>query len=163
MNRRDLDTSFAYGRWANRRLLEAACALPAEMFSRDLRASFGSIRGTLLHLLWAEKGWLRYWQEGAFVPELPLEDFPTVAALEAGWAELEQAQRAFLAGLTDEDLSGRRTVDEDAYTLGELIHHMLNHSTHHRGQVVLMLRQLGHTPPQTGFRQFLTEARHGTP
>ncbi|MGE5413899.1 MAG: DinB family protein [Syntrophomonadaceae bacterium] len=46
--------------------------------------------------------------------------------------------------------------------LGELIQHAANHSTQHRGQVVLMLRQLGKTPPGTGFRQFLTESRRGS-
>jgi uncharacterized damage-inducible protein DinB len=161
VNRQELDTYLAYDRWANHRLLQAAGALPAEAFSRDLRASFGSVRGTLLHILWGEWGWLRHWQEGTFIPEFPLEDFPTIAALEASWAELEQAQRAFVAGLTDEALRGQHAVDEHTYTLGELIHHLLNHSTYHRGQVVVLLRQLGHTPPDTDFRLFLTEARYG--
>jgi hypothetical protein len=92
----------------------------AEAFSKDLRASFDSVRGTLLHILWGEWGWLRYWQDGTFIPEFPLEDFATVAALEASWSELEQAQRAFVAGLTDEALSGQGAVDEYTYTLGEL-------------------------------------------
>jgi uncharacterized damage-inducible protein DinB len=69
-------------------------ALLAEAFSKDLRASFGSVRGTLLHILWDEWGWLRYWQDGTFIPEFPLEDFATVAALEASWAALDpQAPR----------------------------------------------------------------------
>ena len=148
MNRQELDIHLAYDRWANRRLLEAARALPAEEFSKDLRASFGSVRGTLLHILWGEWGWLRYWQEGNFIPEFSLEDFPSVAALEASWSELEQEQRAFVSALTDEDLLGQRAVDEHTYTLGELIHHTLNHSTHHRGQVVLLSDSLG-TPHRT--------------
>jgi uncharacterized damage-inducible protein DinB len=163
VNRRDLETRLAYNRWANRRLLDAARLLPADAFSRDLKASFGSIRGTLIHILWGECGGLRYWQEGQFVPEFTLDEFETVAAREARWCELEQAQRAFLTWLTDEDLSGDRAVDEHTYSLAELIHHLLNHSTFHRGQVVLLLRQLGHTPPCTDFREFLTEERYPAP
>jgi uncharacterized damage-inducible protein DinB len=72
---------------------------------------------------------------------------------------LEDEQGAFARGLSDESLPGRRDVDEDSYALRELIQHALNHSTHHRGQVVLMLRQLGKTPPDTGFRQFLTASQ----
>ena len=44
------------------------------------------------------------------------------------------------------------------YALAHLIQHVMNHSTHHRGQVVSLLRQLGHTPPNIGFRTgFLDE------
>jgi uncharacterized damage-inducible protein DinB len=44
-------------------------------------------------------------------------------------------------------------------TLAETIHHLLSHSSYHRGQVALLLRQLGHAPPATGFRVFLTATR----
>ena len=134
--------SLAYNRWANRRLLQAAAALSADQFSKDLRASFGSVRGTLVHILWGEAGWLHYWKESAFIPEFALE-FPTVAAVEARWSELEDAQRPLVESLTDEALRQRRAVDEYTYTLGELIQQTLTHSVHHRGQVVLLLRQLG--------------------
>ena len=98
---------------------------------------------------------------GTLPPELPPEEFPAVPALAARWAELEQEQQAFVAGLTDEQLATTRRVRSYDYTLGELIHHLLNHSTYHRGQVVLLLRQLGETPPATDFRLFLTEVRYG--
>jgi uncharacterized damage-inducible protein DinB len=161
VNRQGLDTYLAYDRWANRRLLQAAGALSPEAFSKDLGASFGSVRGTLLHILRGEWGWLHYWRDGTFVREFPIDEFATVAALEASWSELEQAQRTFAAGLTDEDLLGPRMVDEYTYALGDLIHHLLNHSTYHRGQVVVLLRQLGRTPPATDFRLFLTETQEG--
>jgi uncharacterized damage-inducible protein DinB len=51
-----MDTYLAYDRWANRRLLQAARALQVEEFSKDLHASFGSIRGAVLHILWGEWG-----------------------------------------------------------------------------------------------------------
>lgn len=161
MNRQELDTYFAYDRWANRRLLQAAGELSADAFSQDLRASFGSVRGTLLHILWGEWRWLRYWQNGIFIPAFSLEDFATVAALEASWSELEHEQQTYVAGLTDQALMEERSVGEHVYTLGELVHHILDHSSYHRGQVVLLLRQLGHVPPATHFRLFLTELRYG--
>lgn len=161
MNCQELDTYLAYNRWANRRLLRAVGELTPDAFSKDLHASFDSVRGTLVHILWGEWGWLGFWRDVRFIPELPLEDFPTVSALEASWSELEQAQQEYVDTLAEEDLSAQRTVDDYCYTLGELIHHLLNHSTHHRGQVVCLLRQLGATPPATDFRDFLTETRYG--
>ena len=75
------------------------------------------------------------------------------------WAALEKEQDAYVQGLTEEMLRAPRAVDNDSYVLEELIQHCMNHSTHHRGQVVLMLRQLGRTPPGTGFRRFPTASR----
>lgn len=152
-------TSFAYNRWANRLLLDAVAELSPEALDRDLRGSFASIKGTLQHLLWGERSWLRFWRDDDFGPELEPGEFPDLPSIVAGWNALEEEKDAFLRGLTDQKLGERRDVDEDSYVLGELFQHALNHSTHHRGQIVLMLRQLGRTPPGTGFRQFLTTNR----
>lgn len=62
---------------------------------------------------------------------------------------------------TFEPVAAPRSVRGYEYALGELIQHLLNHSTYHRGQVALLLRQLGQSPPATDFRLFLTESRYG--
>jgi uncharacterized damage-inducible protein DinB len=150
---------FGYNRWANRRLLEAVGQLSADEFERDLRASFGSIKGTSRHILWGERAWLGFWREGSFSPNPSPTDLPDLSSIAAEWARLEREQEAFVRGLSDDRLRVSCPVRENDYVLGELIQHALNRSTHHRGQVVLMLRQLGKTPPDTGFRQFLAASR----
>jgi uncharacterized damage-inducible protein DinB len=159
MNAQTARTLFAYNRWANRLILEAAGELPAEDLDRDLKGSFGSIKGMLRHLLWGERAWLSFWTEGVFSSALAPEDYPDLPSIVAGWTALEREQDAFALGLTDARLAADCSVAENDYALAELIQHSMNHATHHRGQVILMLRQLGRTPPGTGFRQFLTANR----
>ena len=155
-------TLFAYNRWANGRLLAAAGKLSSEELERDLRGSFGSLRGTLRHLLWGERSWLRFWTNDDFGPDLSASELPDLPSIVREWSTLDEERESFLRELTPEELAAPRSVDRDAYVLGELLQHCVNHSTHHRGQVVLMLRQLGRTPPGTGFRQFLSASRKGS-
>jgi uncharacterized damage-inducible protein DinB len=69
---------------------------------------------------------------------------------------------AYLNRLTQPELDAPRTLDADSYTLGELIQHAINHSTYHRGQVALLIRQLGHVPASTDYHDFLAEWRAGS-
>ena len=163
MNVQDVGSLLAYNRWANGRLLEAASRLSAEAFTRDLGASFGSVRGTLLHILWGERRWLQFWQDGSFIPEANVDAFPDTATLGTAWSILDRDREAFGASLTDERLSTRVAVRDQTYTLADLIQHILNHSTYHRGQVVLLLRQVGQQPPATDYRFFLSKTPERLP
>jgi len=152
-------TLFAYNRSANQSLLKAAGELAPEELDRDLGGSFSSVKGTLRHLLWGEHSWLRFWREQSFTPDLTRHQWPDLPSIRGAWAALEKEQEVFFRDLDDAALAAPMKVDVNEYVLGELIQHTFNHSTHHRGQLVHMLRQLGRTPPDTGFRQFLTANR----
>jgi uncharacterized damage-inducible protein DinB len=78
----------------------------------------------------------------------------TLAQIVVEWDALQAAQLAFLDKLTDRELdrmvSYRNLAGEDhTNVLWQLLRHMVNHSSYHRGQVTTMLRQLGHTPVAT--------------
>lgn len=148
----DLETLYDYSYWANARLFASIAALTPEEFVRPVAGSWASVRSTLVHMMSAEGGWL----ERAGGPKrggaLKADDFPTLESVSSYWAMQEQKVRAFLAGLGDADLSRRLqfTIPQLSMTgelaIGEMLHHAANHNTHHRGQVSVLVRALGHAP-----------------
>jgi uncharacterized damage-inducible protein DinB len=148
---------FAYDVWANRRLLEAASKLSVADFTRDLGASFGSVRSTLLHIMWGEKRYLHFWQTGARLEDANVDDFPDADSFDLIWTTISTERETFADSLSEETLDSRFTVRGHEFALRNLIQHVANHSTYHRGQVAALLRQLGQTPPATDYALFLLE------
>lgn len=139
---------YAYNAWANDRILDAVEALDAEAFTRDLGGSFGSIRGTLVHLVSAEWVWLERWK-GRSPSGLDTGwTLETVADLRGRLADVERERSVFLARLDDGALEApleyQNTRGEPFRSpLWRLLRHVVNHGTWHRGQISLQLRLLG--------------------
>ena len=147
----DLEVLYDYGYWANRRLFQAISVLSDEEFSRAVAGSYGSIRNTLVHVLSAEWGWLDRSGGHARGPRLNAQDFPDLKSVVQVWDKVEGYVRSFLSGLEEDDLV--RVIEFDfgaeargSVRVGEALHHGAVHASHHRGQVALMLRELGHVP-----------------
>ena len=146
-----------YTLWADGVVLDAVREVSPEHLTRDAGVSFGSILGTLSHILGSQRRWL-----ARFVGQEAAAGDPGFAGLEglvAGWGETASQIEFFLASLTQEQLEAEVTwVDSDGpvYTrpLWQPVAHMVNHSTYHRGQVVSLLRQLGYQPPKTDLIHF---------
>ncbi len=171
MNRDDIALLYEYDRWANNRVIGSASALEREQFTRDLGGAFRSVRDTLVHILAAEWIWVTYWKHPspgeAILPELRKRRetlfnptlFPDLATVKSKWAEIEQDQADFVAALTDADLEKVLPSRGGNLSLAHLMQHLANHSTYHRGQLSLMMRQLHAEPAPTDFHIFLTEKR----
>ncbi|MDD5544502.1 MAG: DinB family protein [Acidobacteriia bacterium] len=155
---------FAYDAWANARVFEAASALPTEELGHSVTSSFPSVGATLAHIVGAEWIWLRRW-----LGESP-SSFPDWAAkavladLRARLSAVEQDRDAFVAGLSDADMDrviSYRTLSGQPYSdpLCQLVCHVVNHSTYHRGQMATQLRQLGFKPPSTDLTVFMRESK----
>jgi len=169
MTKNDIQLLFAYDRWANNRVLQAVSTLSPEQFTRDLGGSLRSVRDTLVHIVGGEWGWLTYWKEpspsSTFLADLwtrhdalfTPNTFPNVAAVKLKWAEVEKEQAEFVNGVTNESLEKLFPVRTTQISLTHLMQHLANHSTYHRGQVALMLRQLDAEPLATDFHVFLLE------
>lgn len=142
-----------YNQWANRRLFAATESLAEEKLWRDVGAFFGSLMGTLNHVLVADTLWM-----ARFTGEAP----PAVSlnsVLHRDLPGLTRAREAmderFLAFVEDQDDTrlaaalGYANTKGDRFTqpLELLLTHVFNHQTHHRGQAHGLLSQLGAEPP----------------
>jgi uncharacterized damage-inducible protein DinB len=151
MNLQDLRTLLDYHYWARDRLLEAIAPLTADQLNRDLGSSFPSIRQTVVHIYAAEWAWYSRWQGSSPTALLPDERFPDVAAIRSAWLELEEKMRAFLDGLGEDGVA--RVFDykllnqqPGSSPLWQMLQHVVNHASYHRGQVTTMLRQISAQP-----------------
>ena len=171
MNKDDLELLFEYDRWANNQTLEAVSRLTVEEFTRDLAGAFRSVRDTLLHIIGGEWIWLQYWKSpsrsAAFAAELKereaalfdARDFPSADTVKARWTVIEREQAEFVHRLTEQSLVETMLARGAQLELAHLMQHLVNHSVYHRGQVALMMRQLGAEPAGTDFHQFLAVRR----
>ena len=157
---------YAYNRWANERTLDAVSPLTSEQFTRTVGGSFGSLRDTLVHILSAEWIWLERCRGRSPKAMLAPADFPDVASLRTRWGQVAQEQREFNEAIASEDLRKMVTYvntrgETWSYPLEEVLWHVVNHGSYHRGQVTTMLRQLGAVPASTDFLLFRDEAPSG--
>jgi len=147
---------YRYNAWANEQVLDAASRATAPDFTRDLKSSYGSLRDTLTHIVWAEWLWLERWKGVSPTLVFAPSDFPDVVSLRERLHTVVVERSAFLGGLPAERLRQpveyrNRKGELWRYPLWQQLHHVVNHSTYHRGQVATMLRQLGATPATTDF------------
>ena len=160
----DLRTLFDYDEWANDRVLRCAAGLGEDQFGRRLEGSFPSIRETLAHIVVVEWVWLQRWrgQSPRSTPDWAAT--PTAQGLRDQLRLIEAERASFLATLADSDLPRPVSYvnvkgEPHTYALGDLLIHLVNHSTYHRGQAANMLRQVGATPPATDLLVFRDAVR----
>jgi uncharacterized damage-inducible protein DinB len=171
MTKDNIHLLFEYDRWANNRVLQAVSTLTAQQFAHDLGGSFRSVRDTLVHIIGGEWGWLTIFNEPSPGPTFATElwtrhdalftpnTFPDVASVRLKWVEVERAQVEFVNRITNESLGKMIPLRPTQISLAHLMQHLVNHSTYHRGQISLMMRQLSAKPLSTDFLIFLLERR----
>jgi uncharacterized damage-inducible protein DinB len=146
-----LETHLDYTFWASRRLVDSAAQLSPEELTRDFHTADHSVLGTLVHVFASDRLWLARLSGGPH-PGYITDADRSLAVLQNDWPALAERWRLWALGLTDEkaaapvaytDMKGRAWNQP----LWKLVLHVVNHGTHHRGQVAGFLRAMGHTPP----------------
>lgn len=162
MEHADAEHLIAYHHWATDRLLDVLSELPAEALERPLGGSFGTPRGLLAHMIGAELLWLERWRGRSprTWPEVAAADF---AGFRREWEAVKAAEREVLATTAPDALAAARIAYVNlqgqpfAYPLADVLLHLANHGTYHRGQLAHMLRDLGRVPPMTDYLFYLDE------
>ena len=150
-----------YNSWMNEKLVAAAATLPAQALRADRGAFFGSILGTLNHLVVTDTMWFRRFldhpaatRSGALSPigAMPVENrldaqpFDTLKALRPRRAALDAALTAWIGELHADDLGyclayrNSKGIPSRRETASLLLH-VFNHQTHHRAQAATLLTQ----------------------
>lgn len=158
---------FEYNAWANQRTLEGCATLSSEQLLQPMGGSFGSLRNTLAHIMDVEWLYLERWQGRAPAAFPKAENYPTLADITERWQTVDSDMDRFVKALTPAAL---QEIIEFRNTRGKLFHHplwetmqhLVNHSTYHRGQVTMLVRQLGATPKSSDMIYFYRQ-RSGQP
>lgn len=152
----------AYNAWANSRLYAAAQALSEEEFGRDTGAFFKSMKGTLNHILVADRIWMkRFTGEGDHPNSLDAILHEELGHLRIAREAEDDRIRDWVDHLTEEKIAGRFTyvtitdMKTVSQRLAPALSHFFNHQTHHRGQAHTILSMLGKSPPSLDLVYFL--------
>ncbi|MCA9189627.1 MAG: DinB family protein [Pirellulaceae bacterium] len=149
---------FEYSDWANTIVIELADKLSNEQLDHDFGMGVGSIRKTLLHMFDAEAWWANAWETGPSAMEhLPVET--TIAELRDRWHDLIGRRNRFLSGLDQSGADRIITVIVGEmhcrFQVFESTIQLCGHGTHHRAQLVNMLRRSGAAVRNIDYLYFL--------
>lgn len=149
-NRPLLERYFAYGDWANGLLLALTAGLDDAQLDQSRAMGMDTIRKTALHLLDAERWWLKNWLEGPTAFDKWPESTP-IERVREEWGRVIEARNRFIAELDDAGAARIVTAligpTPVRFAVAESLVQLCGHGTHHRAQWVNMLRSCGQSPP----------------
>lgn len=147
-----------YNAWQNDGLRKIVSGIDLDDLKKDRGAFFGSIFGTLNHLLWGDTLWISRFDGGAG-PGVPAEDHLEMTPTPAVWAadrfRMDARITLWAQSVSAIDLVGDlawysgAAEREMSKPKGLCVMQLFNHQTHHRGQVHAMLTSIGIKPNDT--------------
>ena len=167
MNLADIQNLYAYNRWANLRMFDTLGKLNEGQFTAPRQSSFPSIQVSVFHIFAAEWIWLKRWTGTSPVATQPVKgvsfeawktlraggippplNLASVAELRSFCDSLEVDRQQFVRGLSEDTLHAPLRYSgmdgqEFSMPLVQLMQHVVNHGTYHRGQVTTLLREAG--------------------
>ena len=141
-----------YSAWASKRLVNALAVLNEAELAHDFQTGDKTVIATLAHVYAADRIWLARVQGHSPEKFIDPDVDCRMETLREDWPALLDHWDAVLGAQSDESvehkISFHNTKGEAFETpLWQIVMHVVNHGTHHRGQVSGFLRVMGHVPP----------------
>lgn len=158
---------YHYHTWANNRIFEHLKELPGEIYNQQIKSVFSSLQEVLTHMYQADGMWLSVMSGDDFSQTMKI--FKQQKEKSAGqpldqmnrlYKEMNQSYEAFLH--EHDDLDKPMKIQHPKYgelktPVTEMVKHIVNHGTYHRGNITAMLRQQGHAGVPTDYIFYLYE------
>lgn len=163
MNQRYIDYA-AYNIWANNRLINNLSKQNDELLNRELTASFPTIRATILHLWLAETGWLSRIKGNGWETSNVTEFSGSNMELFALWQTTSLNFKNFIETTDlEKQILFKHKGEKFSIPVREIAQTVFNHGSYHRGQLVMMMRQLGISDiSQTDYIEWVREKEGGS-
>lgn len=152
----------AYNLWANQQYAEWLQTADKNLFNKEIESSFNTIEKTVAHLFNAENGWLNILKEEDWgeAPSKKLEG--NTKEMIVKWLMTSDDFYRFVNSLDNNALK-KEYYRKDGSNLGsaeQIILHVFNHATYHRGQIITMGRQLGiSNPPRADYIYYIGQPK----
>lgn len=152
---------YKYNTWANKTIMEHLKLLPEGICKIDIQSVFPSVFNVLTHIYIIDSGWL-----SVLSGEYRSDDYSAIGAAvnklitetkHNSLEEIEDKQQrladAFLQFITNNKMTDRAVFSWVEMSYGDVVQHIVNHGTYHRGNITAMLHQLGYkgVPTDYGF------------
>jgi len=156
---------YNYHKWANSRIFEHLKSLPGEVYINHIKSVFSSIQEVIIHAYQAEGMWLSVMSGDDFsetmdvIKELKEKSSGgNLLEMQQLYSEMNEKYFDFLNNHDDLDL--KFTINHPRYgdldaSVSDMVKHVANHGTYHRGNITAMLRQQGNAGVSTDYIFYL--------
>jgi uncharacterized damage-inducible protein DinB len=162
MNREGLLTLYAYNAYATRKLLDTVEKLGEDQLSQEMSPSHGTIRRLLQHMMTTETFFLAVCQGHSL--DFDPTRYHTLEEIRAYWDGLEHRMQRYIETAEEDELERIREfrMRDKPYALmaWQLLVQAFVHAAHHRGELSILLSQVGQPMPNIDIIQFFLEQRN---
>ncbi len=143
---------FAYNAWAQEKVL-------ATLEAMDPKQVDESLLKVTSHILTASQTWL---SRLMVVPPMDMSKSLTLVECRELFESLKKNWKNYLEGLSEEDLMKKKDYQNTKgvafeNNLSDILAHLVNHSTYHRGQIASLIKKAGTVPPVTDFIAYVRQ------
>ncbi|MFP3888577.1 DinB family protein [Priestia filamentosa] len=156
---------YQFNTWANEQIFKRLKELPEETYRKEIQSIFPSLSHVLTHIYLSDLGWFDVFLGKDLLHALNLAkehkeemEAKSLAEMEQLFTDLSERYKTFLS--KEENLPKQLSIQNPAggvmeTTVGDLVPHVVNHGTYHRGNISAMLRQMGHSSVPTDYGMYL--------